>query len=266
MRALDLLAPYLAESDRVLDESASGTDLQRLLFLPDAIPYERGSADGVVPAGDKTPIEPRTLVLGVMGPDRAAHGGSEDVTSIVARLATGARAVILFGWNLTDLPYHRILDPLAEHRCQVIQVADIELGALRSAAVIERVTDLVPPRDATGSPIQPPPADADQRLAMQIRLANESVFGEARARAVRSTLAEPATAADQVRFEAYRAQAERQLQERDARIKKLETRLAKVEGSSSLKLGQTLTRAARSPSSLVRLPFDLIGIWRSRRR
>ncbi len=101
---------------------------------------------------------------------------------------------------------------------------------------------------------------------MEIRLANESIFGEARTRAVHSTMADPASATDQARFEAYRAQAERQLQERDARIRKLETRIAKLEGSSSLKLGQTLTRAARSPKSLVRLPFDLIGIWRSRRR
>ena len=130
---------------------------------------------------------------------------------------------------MTDLPYHRILDTLAEHRCQVIQVADVELGALKSAAIIERVDDLVPPRDSTGAPIHPPPADAGARLAMEIRLANESIFGEARTRAVHSTMADPASATDQVRFEAYRAQAERQLQERDARIRKLETRIAKLE-------------------------------------
>ncbi len=119
---------------------------------------------------------------------------------------------------------------------------------LKSAAVIERVDDLVPPRDADRER-RPSrlPTDAGERLAMEIRIANESMFAEARARAVRHTMEVPASGADQARFEAYRAQAERQLQERDARIKKLETQVAKLEGSSSLKLGQTLTRAARSP-------------------
>lgn len=266
MRALDLLQPYLAETDRILDESTSDGDLRRLLFLPDTIEYVRGRGAQAADGAERAEIGPGTLVMAVMGPDRNAQGGSDDVISVLARLKTGSRAVILFGWDVADLPYHRILDTLTEHRCQVIQVTDLEIAGLKSAAVIERVDDLVPPRDATGAPTVPPPTTAGERLAMEIRIANKSMFAEARARAVRHTMEVPASGADQARFEAYRAQAERQLQERDARIKKLETQVAKLEESSSLKLGQTLTRATRSPRALVRLPLDLVRIWRSRRR
>ncbi len=90
MRALDLLGPYLAETDRILDESTAGTDLRRLLFLPDAIPYTRAGSDGAVGAHRAHAIGQGTLVLAVMGPDRNVHGGSDDVASIVSRLDTGA--------------------------------------------------------------------------------------------------------------------------------------------------------------------------------
>src|SRR3954471_18378686 len=104
MRALDLLQPYLAETDRILDESTSDGDLRRLLFLPDTIEYVRGGPNGTGRADgtgrvDGADIGPRTLVMAVMGPDRNAQGGTDDVASILARLKTGSRAVILFGWD-----------------------------------------------------------------------------------------------------------------------------------------------------------------------
>ena len=258
MRIVDLLRPYEAELDRIVDETPIGIDVQRHIFMSDEVAYVRsepGSSDAV-PSG--------TIVLTMIGPDRKVHGDPTSATSAIGRLETGARAMILFGWQPSELPYPRILDALIEHRCQVIQVAAIDLASIGAAAIIERVDDLLPPRDALGEPIIGAPADAAGRLAMELRMANEYVFSEFAGRIMRKLLLDPTGGMDQQRFDAYHLQMDQRLKERDVRIRDLERRIARNESSSSFKLGGTLVRAAKSPRALVRLPADLYRIWRDR--
>jgi hypothetical protein len=262
MRVVDLLRPYEDGLVRIVDETPETINIRRHIFSSDDVAYER-SAPGA--SGE---VAPGTIVITVLGPDREQHGDPGAIAGVVSRLQPGARAIVLFGWEPIELPYHRILDTLTANRCQVLQVAGVDLGSIRTAAVIERVDELQAPRNALGEPLGSA-SDADggpgaDRLALELRLANEFVFGDFAARVLRTTVLDPARGIDRRRFEEYRAQTEAALKERDSRISKLETKLANLDSSSSLKLGRTLVGAARSPRGLVRLPIDLVRIWRGR--
>ena len=258
MRVVDLLRPYEDGLVRIVDETPDTINIRRHIFSSEDVAYERSGPDatGQVARG--------TIVITVLGPDRQQHGDPEAVSSVVGRLQPGARAVVLFGWEPIELPYHRILDTLTAHRCQVLQVAGVDLGSIRTAAVIERVDELQAPRNALGEPMIPATDAGADRLPMELRMANEFVFGDFAARVLRTTVLDPARGIDRRRFEEYRTGADAALKERDGRIGKLETKLANLTSSSSLKLGQTLVGAAKSPRRLVRLPVDLVRIWRAR--
>jgi hypothetical protein len=260
MRVVDLLRPYEDGLVRIVDETPETINIRRHIFASDDVAYERSGPDG---SGE---VAPGTIVITVLGPDRQQHGDPDAISSVVSRLQPGARAIVLFGWEPIELPYHRILDTLTAHRCQVLQVAGVDLGSIRTAAVIERVDELQAPRNALGealSTVAEADAGAD-RLPMELRMANEFVFGDFAARVLRTTVLDPARGIDRRRFEEYRTQTEAALKERDGRISKLETKLANLTSSSSLKLGRTLVGAAKSPRGLIRLPVDLVRIWRGR--
>jgi hypothetical protein len=257
---VDLLRPYLDGVDRVVDRTPASLDLRRHLLLPEGVAYDRSEAgpDGLEAAG------PETLVLVALGPDAKVHGDPSVFGATLRGLGPGGRAAVLFGWDAAVLPYHRLLDPLTTGQVQVLQLAKLDDGHVPSIAVIERVDRLIPPRDATGRPIVPEPADDAGRLALGIRLANEYAFGGFVAQAWRTAGPIADESAD-VRFAfEERTRLRRQLGERDATILKLKTQLGRVERSTSLRLGQILVGAAKSPRAALRLPADLYRIWRKR--
>jgi hypothetical protein len=259
VRIVDLIRPFGPGLERIVDETPAAVGVRRHIFLPDGVDYVRAEAG----AGDA--IGPGSMVLTVLGPDPKQHGDPATAASVIGRLATGGRAVVLFGWQPADVPYHRLLDVLTAHRCQVLQVASIDgAGTIGAGAVVERVDELQPPRDALGEPTVEAPADDDARWTMTLRLANEYVFGEYAGRVLRAAMLDSVRGVDVRRFDAYRAQAEQQIEQRDARIRKLDTQVAKYESSTALKLGRTLVRAAKSPRAFVGLPVALFRIWRSR--
>jgi hypothetical protein len=259
VRIVDLVRPYEPGLERIVDETPAALGVRRHIFLPDGVEYVRAE-DGASDA-----VGPGSLVLTVLGPDPKQHGDPAAASAVIGRLATGGRALILFGWRPADVPYHRLLDVLTAHRGEVLQVASIDgAGTIGAGAVIERVAELQPPRDALGEPTIEAPADDDERWAMTLRLTNEYVFGEYAGRVLRSVMLDSVKGVDQRRFDAYRAQAEQQIEQRDARIRKLDTQIAKYESSTALKLGRALVRGAKSPRAFVGLPIALIRIWRSR--
>ncbi|MDP9492431.1 MAG: hypothetical protein M3P42_09590, partial [Actinomycetota bacterium] len=233
MRIVDLLRPYEEGLERIADETPATIEIRRHIFMSDKVAYERSAP------GSTGPVPRGTIVITVLGPDRQQHGDPAAASAVIARLETGARAIVLFGWEPSDLPYHRILDALTEHRCQVLQVAALDLGTIGSAAVIERVDELVSPRNALGELVITAPGHDTDQLARQLRMANEYVFGEFDRRNLRTTLGDASKGVDQRRFNAYRAEADLQLKERDKRIRELQVKLEKVETSTSLKLGRT---------------------------
>lgn len=256
MRLIDLLRPYLEGLERVVDRTPPSLDLRRYLLLPDGIDYERTSS-----TREPAAAGPGTLVLAVLGPDPDVHGDPETVRATIAALEPGGRAVILFGWDGATLPFHRILDPLSAAHCQVLQVAALDYERVPSAAVIEHVERLAPPRDALGEPVMEPPTDDAGRLGLGIRLANEHAFGDFAARAWRSTAAGSGGDVPGERFTQEYVRTQRQL---EANVQRLEAQLVRQEESTSMRVGRTMVGAARSPRAAVRLPLDLFRIWRKR--
>ena len=257
MRLVDLIRPYEDGLVKIVAETPEGIDVRRHVFLSDGVSFER-SAPG---SAARTPRG--TITITMLGPDPQVHGDPAAAASLLARLDTGARAIILFGWQPTELPYHRILDALTRHRCQVLQVAAVDDPIVVTAAMVERVDELLPPRSALGEPTTAAAAADLDKLAIELRMANELAFGESVARALRATLRDP-EGADRRRLDAYRGEAAQLIKDRDVRISTLEKRVEALESSTSYRLGGTLVRATRSPSALVRVPIDVWRIWRGR--
>ena len=262
MRIRDLLSPYEDGLVRVLDETPPGFDVRRQLLLPDTIEYVTAAP------GASTPIPADTLVLTLMGPDRAVHGDPGAAGSVVARLRQGGRALILFAWRPDELPYERILDDLVAHSCQVVQVARLDPGAIGSgpigaAAVVERVDALQLPSGTDGEPGSAT-SDGPDQLAIGLRIVDAYAFVAFSERLLREGRADGSGSLYQGGFDAYRSRLEGQLRERDARIGVLETEIARYERSGALRLGRVLVEAGRSPRALARLPLDLVRIWRSK--
>jgi hypothetical protein len=259
MRILDLVRLYEDGTKRVLDEAPGSIDIRRYLLLSEDVAYERGDARATAP------IDAGTMALTIVGPDQTKHADEAGLASLVDRLEPGARAVVFFAWAPDDLPYHRFLDPLTAHRCQVLQVAAIDTETIRAAAVIERVDDLVAPRNALGDVTIPTPPTGEDGIALRLRLANEFAFADFASRHLRAAMRER-TEAIAARDEnlAFRTKLAEDVKQRDARIAQLKAQVARVEGSTSMKLGKTLIGAARSPKALFLLPRDLVRLWRGR--
>jgi hypothetical protein len=257
MRIVDLLRSYEG-LERVVDETPEAVDVRRHVYTTDGVEYER------VESASGAKIRRGTMVITALGPDRDVHGDPAAFEDVIRRLEPGARALVLFGWEPAELPYHRVLDTLTEHRCQVVQVTAIDAGSIHGAAVIERVEELQPPRNPLGEAVVPAADGAAEPLSIQLRMANEWAFGDFATRALRAALQDASTGVDRRKFEAYRIQAEADTAQRDKRINDLETKVTNLTSSTSLKVGQTLVGAARSPRALIRLPVDMVRIWRRR--
>jgi hypothetical protein len=260
MRLVELLRPYLGDLERLIDLTPSTVDMRPHLLLPDGVVYEAadvGSAvDGQIGKG--------SMAMVSFGPDRDLYGDPDRGLAVIDRLAPGGRALVLFGWEPSELPYRRLLEPLTRNRGQVLQAARVDHPPIRVGAIVERIDALMPPRDATGEPIADAPRDAAERLGLEVRLANEWIFADLVSSDARSDGSGFIGKPGHGRVRQERARWERQMGERDAQIQRLEARFAHLEGSGSLRVGRMIVSAGRSPALAARLPVDLYRIWRKR--
>ncbi|MFG3656963.1 hypothetical protein [Streptomyces sp. NPDC047706] len=268
MRLTDLLHPHLDGVTTVVDATDGGLDLEPYLHLPRDVALHHGERD----------IGESELVIVSFGPDPALHGTETDCLAVLQRMRPGGRGLILFGHRGPELPYHRLLDALVAHRCQVLRAAPLDYVHLHAAAVIVRTDELRPPHDWFGRPV---PAEG---FATALRIADEYVLADLVARTLRARVLDLERDAE----EAERARGpvhEEGLAERLAaavrdkdqlaaalhrardRVGLLEARVAMLEGSTSLRVGRALVSAARSPrQEAPRLPRELYGLWRGRVR
>ncbi|MFD0318423.1 hypothetical protein [Streptomyces flavalbus] len=266
MRLTDLLHPHLDGVTAVVDATTGGLSLEPYLHLPADVPLHRGDRD--VGEGE--------LVLVSYGPEAALHGSEDDLLAVLARLRPGARGLLLFGHRGPELPYHRLLDALVAHRCQVLRAAPLDYVHLHAGAVFVRTDELLPPHDYAGRPVP------TEGFATELRVADEYVLADLVSRTLRARVLDlerdaedaartggPAHAdglterlAAAVREKDQLATALRGARER---VALLESRVAMLEGSTSLRVGRALVSAARSPRRAApRLPGELYGLWRER--
>ena len=274
MRIIDLISPYLHGVRRVVDLSSGTVSVEQYLHLhhwPD-IRYARGDAD-------EEQYSPGDLVVLATGLARDSYGDPGVAHSALRRLDVGARALVLFEQAGGDLPYHRILDTLVAQRCQVLQVASIDLRVARTGVVIERVDRPGLPRSYYGEPV--PTSDAEFEAA-RLRLVNEYVFHDYVSRAIRARLlvieAEQGDARARVEeARATRPRMERLQQENgeltralravEADLARAERRISQLDSSAPMRIGRVLVDAARHPlRGSVRAPRELYHAWRTRSR
>lgn len=267
MRLTDLLHPHLDDVTSVVDATSGGLRLGPYLHLP----------PGVEPTRHEQPVGEGELMLLCYGPDLALHGDEADCLAALERMRPGGRGLIVFGHPGTDLPYHRLLDALVAHRCQVLHAASLGYTHLHAGAVFACTEELLPPHDWFGRPL---PADG---FATALRIADEYVLADFVSRSQRARLIdleraaeESARALETAREDGLAERLAAALRDKDqlssalrraqARTGVLESRVAMLEGSTSLRVGKALVSAARSPKRrAVRLPGELYGLWRQRK-
>ncbi|MFJ3231754.1 hypothetical protein [Streptomyces sp. NPDC086787] len=267
MRLTDLLHPHLDGVTTVVDATTGTLCLEPYLHLP----------DGVTLTAGQRPVGAGELVILSYGPDPALHGTEADCLAALERLRPGARGLLLFGHPGPEPPYHRLLDGLVTHRCQVLRATHLDYAHLHAGAVFTRTDELLPPHDWFGRPVP------SEGFATALRIADEYVLADLVSRSLRARVldlerrAEEAEAARDpggqdgladrlaaaVREKEQLASALRGARDR---VDLLEARVAMLEGSTSLRVGRALVSAARAPRRGVPgLPRELYGLWRGRR-
>ncbi|MFJ4846484.1 MULTISPECIES: hypothetical protein [unclassified Streptomyces] len=272
MRLLDLLHPHLDGVTEIVDATGGGIPLEPYLHLPEGIGLTRSGPD------DREPVGEGQLLLLSYGPDPARHGNEEAFTAALGRMRPGGRGLVVFGHTTTELPYHRLLDGLVAHRCQVLRAAGLGYVHLHGGAVFACTDSLLPLHDGAGRPV---PGEGDGN-ATALRIAGEYVLTDFVSRAQRDRLLdlerrheEDSRALETLRDESGADRAVAAVRERDQiaaalrqardRVGVLEARVAMLQGSTSLRVGQVLISAARSPlRGSARLPRELYGMWRGR--
>jgi len=246
------------EVREIIDISAEPVELSRHLKIPDDVRYERYE-----PAkAENLDIGADGLLVCLVG-DAPKHTDTDALAPVLGALQPGARAILLLAWPIDELPYHRLLGPLVDNRCQVVETVPLDRvrnhGA-HCALVVQRVTRLAEPRPyltdapaATAAEAAPPTAGAAtdaqavDELRSALRIANEYMLADLVARPMR-----------------------RRLREQDQRIAELNrelavqtARLARLESSASYQIGRAMISGARNPGrGLVTVPRDLARIWR----
>ncbi|MET8824881.1 hypothetical protein ABZX40_25125 [Streptomyces sp. NPDC004610] len=267
MRLTDLLRPHLDGVTTVVDATPGALDLEPYLHLPDGVTLTR-EPDAV---GDGT------LVLLSYGPDTRLHGTESAVLAVLERMRPGGRALIVLGHRVPELPYHRLLDALVAHHCQVLRAAPLDYTHLHAGAVFTRTDHLLPPDDWSGRPV---PAEG---FATALRIADEYVLADLVSRGLRTRVLDLERAAGEreaggrnaerpdglterlAAAEREKAQLSAALRGARDRVEVLQARVAMLEGSTSLRVGKALVFAARSPKrGATRLPKELYGLWRTR--
>lgn len=132
MRIADVLGEALMSTDTVWDRSTGTLDLRASLGGAPGFGYRRDfPVCNGASAGD--------VVVGVLGPDPAMHGSAQPFAAALADLPAGTCGLLLFGYELADLPLRHVLDLLAAGRCGVRQVVALDDDRTPSAVFVERV-------------------------------------------------------------------------------------------------------------------------------
>jgi hypothetical protein len=263
MLARELL-PMSGGVDRIVDVTPEHVDLVAHLAIPDSVRHDRSTLDAVT--GDTA--DAGTVLLAAVGPGLTEP---DDLAAALAVLPVGARVLLMCGWPVAELPYHRLLGPLGAGECQVTAAVPLQHGRRHGfplAVLATRVKELLPPsRYLMGTDDQPGHTDpaggdvvATDPLATMLRMANEHVLGEVVARPARRRLRELDVRISELEASVAaaaedRACLERALSTSEDALASTRRELAELRSSINYRLGRAVTA----------VPTRLARAWRVRR-
>jgi hypothetical protein len=231
MRLHELLPVYLDGALEIIDLSHEEVDLRHHLRVPDSVRYDKYP----LAEAEKLDLGPAALALSLLGPNPPAQTDPEALAPVLRRLQPGGRVIALIGWPIPELPYHRLLGPLVDGSCQVIETVPLERASIPSthaALIVERVDKLAPLRAyLTDIPTEPIPdvgpiSQTADELRTMLRVVNEYVLGDLVTRPLRRRLIELENAAAERDAAITRvAELNQLVAEREARLRQLERQL-----------------------------------------
>jgi FkbM family methyltransferase len=244
MRADEMLPLLLDSTREVVDVTPDGTEFQLASGLPETVGYRRVGAA----AAAEAPVGPDTLVVAVVGPHPDDHVSPDKLVPVLCQLRPEGRAVIFTAWPIAYMSYQRLAGPLTEAGCRVTaaRVVDDEPAGIHAALAVERVAGADRPANATAG-------DPDGAL----RQDNQSMLARFVADSLAAKLAGVAE-----RLFASRDQ----LTTVKRRLSRTNAKLAALESSVALQLGQILVDGFRHPlRGAVTVPRDIARLARRRR-
>lgn len=216
-----------------------------------------------------------TAFLTTAGPDRD-QGGLAQALQVLGRPEDATLLFLALGWGPEHLPVNHLVSALDASGLQLLQVAGLDYQRLMSVLVAVYTTDPVAYRDLQGrgtdSLLPRLTASATSRLVNEHLLLDATTRSQAR-RAAASSVAlraglVSADAGDPARLDALRQENARltlDLQRTCGAQRSLERKIARIEASTSLRLGQALVGAAKDPARGARvLPRTALDMWRAR--
>ena len=267
MRIHELSSLYLVGTERVVDVTDDSVDLAQLQ-VPSGVKVDRTALADVA----SQEIGPGAVLISAVGPTGPAFAEPEALATALRSLQPGGRAILLIGWPIEDLPYHRLLAPLVSSRCQVLHAVPLERAfigtAVHCALIAECVDKPKPPASYltdAGTPAAGEEGDSQSSLELQtvLRAMNEFVLSDLVMRPIRRRVAEQATTSD---LRQQLAARDAQVVRLEARLARTEERLAAVESSASFQVGRFIVGGLRQPTALVTAPRNLVRLWRVRRQ
>ena len=238
----DFVRPYLEGVTAVRGVLPAGLTVAQLLPLPDGVREEDAHADA------------SAAVLTVVAVEKELAVG--DLTMQLGALNDNAFAVLLLGWEPSEMPWHRLIDAVGSSGCQLLDVEPLRDRRFPMVAAVVHGGPLRTPRPyllgGQHAPA-PVPGDVDAERRLGRRAITELLVTTAEQRRLRAVLAD--RAADEPTGRA----------DLEAELRRTRQQLRALERSTTVRLGRAVA-GARRPSGLAALPRELVRIARLGRR
>jgi hypothetical protein len=278
VRISDLLYPFSSEVTRVTEVDVAaraaaaryvglGPEVERRTVTLDALATDTtlGDTDLLVYAAD----------AGVL-----AEGDLAPLTTVLAALREGSKALVVSGDVLGDLAQPRILAALSRASCQLLRIAHLDYRVIRTGLIIEKVSTPRPMVGSSGGPVSPRETLQAPSAAHVLRLHNEYAWldlaaetppahaGQASRTAQFGSGHVEAPQTDRERLaslEEEKSRLDQRLQATEKALADARNDLRRLRDSAKLQIGNALVDAAKRPATEgLKLPVTMVRIARGR--
>ncbi|MBI1379310.1 MAG: hypothetical protein GC157_17800 [Frankiales bacterium] len=259
-RIRDLVAGSGVSWTAVVDAGGAGIDLAT--FVGDDVAPVR--------ADDGSAIGTDVLLTVGARPDAEA-GGLGDAVAALARVPEGGHALVLLGWPPADLVEAPVAGALAQAGLAPVRAVATPYPDLPVAVLVVRAAagaESAPAGAAADGAEQPSWSEVTAEAFETALGAAAAMWAEhpepaGRARSVGRGV-DPEADAQLAELARERAALAASLSRTEAELRAARDRVARLEASTSMRVGRALVNAAKNPRSAAKLPRQALRMWRMR--